>query len=150
MRIFIHRTGKITWDNGQIVQRYYFPGTYPNFSVFDGEGSCNQISIIEYNFKNFAEIRTNYGEKANLYIDEELLKKEHKNFLSFLLNMIENVLHNKVDLPLEAKIHELEYVTVKNSRRIHHLLECLHDHHPKKRKEKFEPKEGYMRIVDLD
>ena len=150
MRIFISRKGRITLDNGEIVQRYYLT-EYPKVTVNAAMDYTGHLPVTERMFKRFAEIRTFHGEKGYLYIEEELLKEEHKNFLSFLLNMIEDTIPKKIDsIPWEMSLSELEYTSNRNSRRVHHLLERLHDHHPIKRKIKTKPEEKYMRIVDLD
>jgi hypothetical protein len=149
IRIFIHRTGKFHFDYGTEVM-------YMNFPFVNELSACNCMDLTSYNsdyytFKHFAEIRSAHDEQAGLYIDEELLKKENMFFCSFLLNLIDRTIPKHPYSPgWESKLIEICSLSEEYSK-LHFLIERNSNLHKTKKEQtkSIEPKEKYMRIVDL-
>jgi hypothetical protein len=152
IRVFIHRTGKINFDKGNLVSLFYIP-SYPKISFNALLDDSNHLSIIEHRFKLIAEMRSFTKEIIGLYIDEELLKKENFHFCSFLVNIVEDTIPRKInDSPWEISLNELSYLTERGCRK-NYLLENIHRRgftkENKQQEQKQVLKEKYIRIVDL-
>lgn len=141
-RICIFETGKISLEkHREIPSLIEFPILENEVTYLQPESPIITLA----NLKLVGTWRDIYNhEGIGIYVQESLLKEEHRNFCSFLLNLVEEFLFK------ESKYESwVMGLTNKCSREEHHLVASMHKFSRRKMKDKGTSKLKYIRIAEI-